>query len=89
MDELIGMNFREARHFRRLVDLGPEGPPAEGWLSSWQERERELLEARLLEARIFRLDLPRGIIPQRAEIESLLVEFEALMQGSRLATEHG
>ncbi len=74
LENLLDMNFYEARHFRRLVlrATGKEGLPP--WWRDWQDRERELLRARLLEARLLQLTLPVETLPDHAPAARALLE---------------
>ncbi len=77
--DMMEMNFREAGHFRRLVEAAPGGPPASAWWEVWKKRERRLLEPVLPEVRCYRLRLaaqPQGSQVDRtvlpAAIQSLM-----------------
>ncbi len=59
VDDLIGMNFREARHFLHLLVKSQSVANFQAWLASWQECERQLLQTRMAEIPIYLLELPR------------------------------
>jgi len=65
LDELIAMNFSEARHFLHLVQKCGAQPAYESWLAQWQERERKILWSVLHQTPIYRLILPQGAHPER------------------------
>lgn len=82
LEALLDMNFYEARHFRRLV-LGAAGQGAvPRWWTTWQDRERDLLRARLREARLLQLTLPVETRPEHAPAARALLE-SALEQAGR------
>lgn len=73
LDELISMNFYEARHFLNLLHKCQAIANLSAWLQSWQEREQTLLQARLQEIPVYRLDLPSKIRSPKS-FRTLLVE---------------
>ena len=56
INDLVEMNFGEARHF--LVLLQKAGALDERWLAAWKETERTLLANLLAETPVYRLVLP-------------------------------
>jgi len=79
LDELIAMNFSEARHFLNLLEKRQAIADHSTWLQGWQEHERRLLQARLQEIPVYRLELP-GKIRSHASFRSMLVaELTALL----------
>lgn len=58
VEDLLEMNFNEARHFCMLVKKARGTGVAQDWLDSWRQRERQLIEAVLQAAPIYWLDLP-------------------------------
>jgi hypothetical protein len=58
VEDLLEMNFNEARHFCMLVEKPGDAGVASNWLDQWKQRERQLIEAILLAKPIYWLDLP-------------------------------
>jgi hypothetical protein len=58
IDELLDMNFFEARHFIKLLERISEEQAFDVWLDLWKEKERGLLQRILCETTLYRLDLP-------------------------------
>jgi len=58
LDELIQMNFYEARHFIRLFGNTLEDQAREIWLNDWKKNERTILGKILQETSLFQLELP-------------------------------
>lgn len=58
VEDLVDMNFFEARHFIRLVNTSPAGAPAVDWVDTWKDRERALLKRYLLQTKVQWLELP-------------------------------
>jgi hypothetical protein len=58
VQELVQMNFYEARHFVNLIRKAYGEVYTEAWIIDWRQREKELLEQILKDTRIFQLDLP-------------------------------
>lgn len=58
IDELLAMNYHEARHFRRLVERAPGCPAPQGWWEAWRDRERAHLQALAASTPAFWLELP-------------------------------
>jgi len=73
LGELIAMNFYEARHFLNLLQKCQAIAYYPAWLRSWQEHELTLLQARLTEIPVYRLELPSKI-PSPESFRSMLVE---------------
>jgi hypothetical protein len=74
LDELVEMNFYEARHFLHLVQKAGAIPDFPIWLERWKASERTLLEQRLQEIPVYRLELPairNGQASRRELFESL------------------
>jgi hypothetical protein len=59
VDQMLSMNFHEARHFKRLVEKAPTGGRASDWWQAWQAAERALFEAMVGQAPLYRLTLPK------------------------------
>jgi len=59
VDDLIKMNFGEARHFLHLLAKSQAVPNLPDWQADWQECERRLLRNRMMEFPIYSLELPR------------------------------
>jgi hypothetical protein len=66
IDELLEMNFNEARHFISLVKKARAAGLRQNWLDEWKVRERGLIQENLLRASIYRLDLP-----EKPDVETL------------------
>jgi hypothetical protein len=60
IQEVLQMNFYEARHFVSLIKKAFGETYQHEWLARWQEREQQLLEHILHESPVFRLHLPPG-----------------------------
>jgi len=73
LDELIAMNFYEARYFLKLLQKCRAIADFPAWLQAWQERERALLGERLQEIPAYRLKLP-GLVPSPASFQSTLAK---------------
>ena len=73
LGELIAMNFYEARHFLNLLQKCQAIAYYPAWLRSWQEHELTLLQARLTEIPVYRLELPSKITSPES-FRSMLVE---------------
>jgi hypothetical protein len=58
VDELLDMNFFEARHFIALLERISKEQSFDTWLGLWKEKERGLLQRILRETALYRLDLP-------------------------------
>jgi hypothetical protein len=69
VDDLLEMNFGEARHFLAL--LKKAGQLDESWLASWKETERNLLVKMLSEVSTYRLALP--FAQSAADVKATLV----------------
>lgn len=74
VDELLGINFYEARHFIDLV-----GGPGD-WLDAWKERERVLITKLADRVPAYELHLPRGTVDLEPLVLGLLAR-EATGQG--------
>lgn len=57
LDNLIEMNFYEARHFLSLIQKNSSVQNYEYWLSAWQARERELLKDCFTQTQSYRLKI--------------------------------
>jgi hypothetical protein len=77
-NELLEMNFNEARHFLNLLQKA--GSLDERWLAAWKEAERNLLTRILSEVTAYRLVLP---VSQSADEvrKTLLPVLEKLVEG--------
>jgi hypothetical protein len=58
IDNLVKMNFTEARHFIELIRRDFDEIDFKNWLHEWEERERILLIGILKASPLFRLELP-------------------------------
>jgi hypothetical protein len=58
VDDLLEMNFIEARHFCSLIENAIETGLSEAWLIEWKRRERHLIRENMLNAQVHWLDLP-------------------------------
>ena len=79
LDELIEMNFREARHFLSLLEKAKAVPDLEAWISQWKARERLLLEKRLQEIPVYLLELPMQTASPKAYRQALAEKFIQLI----------
>jgi hypothetical protein len=73
VDELVDMNFQEARHFIKLLNKGYFLRDPLTWLEKWQATERELLIQRLEEIPVYTLEL-RNQLPNSQQLRSELVK---------------
>lgn len=71
-EDLLEMNFGEARHFIQLLQKA--GSLDELWLSSWKNKERYLISNRVHKIPVYRLVLPFANSTS-AEIQSKLMPF--------------
>jgi hypothetical protein len=62
IEELLQMNFYEARHFIQLMRKAFGESYQQEWLAQWKKREQKLLQRILRESPVFRLHLPSGDI---------------------------
>jgi hypothetical protein len=80
VEDLVQMNFAEARHFLRLVELGAQPARPDDWLARWRAREAETLQQVGRRVPAFTLVIPRHPA-SRAEAARYLVEaLEGIMQ---------
>jgi hypothetical protein len=77
LQELLDMNFFEARHFLRLVGQTQKTE----WLVDWRGRERQLLETLLKTIPIYLLILPSQVSDARQMRRGLVEQLEKLAQG--------
>ncbi len=76
MNDLLEMNFGEARHFLTLLKKAGRLDPA--WLEAWQLAEHTLLAGLLSEIPAYRLILPRNQSAQEVNA-SLLPLLDGLL----------
>jgi hypothetical protein len=79
ISELLEMNFRETRHFQRLIAKAFGEPMPTGWLKTWRERERNLLKARSQDTPFYQLDLPATSRPQKEAGRRLVDLMKAIL----------
>ncbi len=60
-EDLIAMNFSEARHFIHLIRKHAAVPDVDAWVAAWRARESALLRARKWEIPAFVLTLPQAV----------------------------
>jgi len=84
LEDLIAMNFYEARHFLYLVQKAGVFPDLDSWVQDWRSRERELLQKRYLEIPAYILEMPRQIDASR-EFQASLVDTLAGLVDSKQA----
>lgn len=60
VEELVEMNFYEARHFIELYRKAFGDPETEKWLETWKDQERHILQQLLDETSLYQLELPSG-----------------------------
>ena len=58
LQELLEMNFREARHYLHLVEKTQAASGFSGWLEDWKQAESKLIETVLRQTPIYRLEFP-------------------------------
>jgi hypothetical protein len=80
LGELIAMNFYEARHFSNLVQKNVAVPDFAAWLEGWQGREWALLQARLQEIPVYRLELPGEVRSPAAFRHALVDQLTGLVE---------
>jgi len=78
--ELINMNFYEARHFLNLVQKSGSITDYETWLEGWQGCEQALLQERLREVPVYRLELPGEVHSPMAFRGALVDELTRLVE---------
>ena len=80
VDDLIGMNFAEARYFLSLVQLGAQPARPDDWQARWRAQETAILRQVSHRVPAFRLVIPRRPA-SRAEASRLMVAMlEEVMQ---------
>jgi hypothetical protein len=80
LDELVGMNFYEARHFIDLVRATHGNAVPSNWLQGWKDRERSLLHDYLQNASVYELDLPRKARSHEQFGQQVLMSLEPLLE---------
>jgi hypothetical protein len=86
VDWLIGMNFGEARHFRRLLAVAvPEGRRPGFW-DAWRSRERSILDSIWGWIPFFRLTLPRAASGDSRFVEEVQQAVLGAIETGRSAT---
>ena len=76
VDELVEMNFGEARHYISLVNKSNAVSDSTAWISAWKKREQLLIESRLAEMPAYQLHIPE-IAPSRNFSQPALLELLA------------
>lgn len=89
LEELMSMNFREARSFLLLMSKGFHTSPGTGWEADWRAAERKLLSARLEEAPIYQLELPEVDADRERFSKELLETLSPLIDASPSGTGDG
>jgi hypothetical protein len=77
--QLLSMNFREARHFKRLIEKHVVGEGIAQWWEDWRSTERELLSGILAKIPLYRLRLPLQARSPETENVELVAALEALL----------
>ena len=76
VNELVEMNFGEARHYINLVNKSGAVSDSTAWLSAWKKREQMLIENRLAEIPAYQLHIPE-IAPSHNFSQPALLELLA------------
>ena len=76
VNELLEMNFGEARHYIHLVNKSRAVSDSGAWLSAWKKREQILIENRLAEVPAYQLHIPE-IAPSHNFSQPALLELLA------------
>ena len=81
VDQLLQMNFYEARHTIELIEgyFSPSGYPEQ-----WQARERETLRQALEDAPAYRLSIPQIAGIDRTRLVSILQQLVTMEHGSKI-----
>lgn len=79
-DELLEMNFHEARHFVQLLRRVLEPGQTELTLDTWREAERRLLERMVQATPIYQLQLPKRITVDDALARRLSGDLRAMLE---------
>ena len=80
IDDLVRMNFREARHFLHLLAKSQAVIDFQDWQTAWRERERNLLKNRVAEIPIYSLELPRSQNSPSAYLQELTVKLMQIIE---------
>ena len=80
VEDLIEVNFQEARHFLRLVRSAGVDDGAGGWLETWRDSETETL--RSLAERIpgYSLEIPSRVSSRQSTAQRLAAALETLVR---------
>jgi hypothetical protein len=89
VDELLRMNFTEARHFIRLVQPFSGQGFDRGWLEEWKERESDLLRSYSRRSPVYRLRLPQDVSRKDGIGVRLLQLLEPVLREKELGSSHG
>jgi len=82
VDELLEMNFSEARHFLKLLTLSAALPNYSAWLSEWKSRESDLLKACLEGSKVFQMSIPAKMAVDPAGRHKLFKLVAGVLPGS-------
>jgi hypothetical protein len=80
VDDLLKMNFGEARHYVMLVKKCAVLADYDTWLAGWQACERALIEQRLAEIAVYDLSLPTNKADWDSFAPALINQFNKLIQ---------
>jgi hypothetical protein len=78
-DDLLAMNFYEARHYLNLVEKSNAVDDFKPWLDDWQQQEKSLLSQRIREIPVNLLSLPNNTQPSKTANEKLVTKLDSLV----------
>jgi hypothetical protein len=79
LEDLLDMNFREAKHFLQLVQKNRAVQDFQAWLSEWMSREKALLETILPLIPTYTLKLPSKISPSKFQRATLVKQLAQIV----------
>lgn len=80
LEDLISMNFTEARHFLQLIQKNQSVPEFQTWLAEWRSREKALLERLLTLIPAYTLQLPTKLSPSKFQRTTLVNQLTQITQ---------
>ena len=78
-NDLLEMNFFEARHYLILVEKSNAVTDFEAWLDDWKQQEKDLLSQRIPEIPVKLLSLPNNTKPSKTANEKLVAKLDSLV----------
>lgn len=81
IQELLDMNFFEARYFRSLTRAYLGAQQAEAEMAIWRQQEKQVLTETLQRVPVYRLNLPVGLQSDGGRVQGLLDQLAAAVTG--------